>query len=648
MTMKTKENFKEFNNNIEEAKDKLLILLKSNLEKIDKLLEIKDKTYENFIYPMFDLENEVSKLANTVSHINSVNNSEKSQKAINEILPDMSKYETKISTDTRIYNVYKMLKKEQYDKLDNEQKKVIDDSILYFKLAGADLSDEDKEKLGQINESLDRLSKDFEQNIINSNKDYKLIIKDFEDVKELPKNDLQMASFDDNGKTAYKFTLQAPSYIAYMTYGNNRDKREELYKAYSTRASENAKVIDELLKLKQEQAKLLGFSDYASYSNAFKDATNIKEVEDFLENLSSSVLDTAKKEYKNLEEFAGHKLESYDSSYYSEKLRVQNFSINEEFYQDYFEKTAVLQGVLNFLEKSFNIKIKKIKAKSWHKQVEVFDFYNEDKAFGRMYFDLEAREGKRDGAWMNDYETHYVNQENQISPASAFIVCNFPPSSEDKPSLLRHRDVETLFHEIGHGIHHIFSTVKQRDISGVNGIKWDVVEFPSQFLEQFAYDKETIKMFASHYKTKEPLKNSDIDKLIKARNFQSAMHISRQCEFSIFDIKLHKKLYQGDEVQKLLDETRIKHSVSIPPKYNKFQNAFSHIFAGGYSAGYYSYKWAEVLSADLYLESKKQNIWKKYLENVLYLSSSYDMSELFFNILGRKVRDSALLELNMN
>lgn len=638
--------FKEFNNDIQAVKKVLLQTIKDNLREIDSLVEIQNKTYDNFIYPLGDLDEKVDMLYNTISHQNSVNNSELTQEIINDILPEISKYGTKVATDTRIYNGYKYIKNNEYDNLDDEQKKVIDDGIFDFHLSGADLSDDDKKILEDINESLSKLSKEFSQNIIDSSKKYELIIDDFEDVKEIPKNDLESAKFEKDGNVFYKFTLQMPSYIAYMTYGNNRKKREEIYKAYNTRASKNDEVIDKILVLKEKIAKLFNFESYALYSNAFKDAKSVDMVESFLENLSIKSKNSAIKEFKELEEFAKIKIESYDSAYYSEKLRAKNFDINEEYFQEYFEKTATLRGVLDFLEKSFSVEIKKTTATVWDDKVEVFDFYKDNQVFGRMYFDLEAREGKRDGAWMDNFESYGLKANKKLDKASAFIVCNFPPSSGDKPSLLRHSDVETLFHEIGHGIHHIFSKVKQKDISGVNGVKWDVIEFPSQFLEQFAYDKTTIKLFAKHYKTGEKLKDEDIDKLIKARNFQSAMHLARQCELSIFDIKLHKKLYQKEQVQNLLDDIRKKHSIIIPPKYSKFQHAFSHIFAGGYSAGYYSYKWAEVLSADLYIESKKQNIWNKYLENVLHKGGSKSMGELFFNILKREPRDEALLELN--
>jgi oligopeptidase A len=638
--------FKEFNNDIKTIKEDLLQKMKDNLQKIDNLVNIKNKTYDNFIYPLSDLEEEADMLYGMISHQNSVNNSDLTQEIINEVLPEVSKYETNISTDTRIYNGYKDIKANCYDELDNEQKKVINDGILHFHLGGADLNNEDKKILEGINEELSKLSKEFSQNIIDSNKKYEMIIDDYEDVKEIPKNDLDSAKFEKDNKTYYKFTLFMPSYIAYMTYGSSQKRREELYKAYSTRANGNSEVIDKILVLKEKKAKLFDFDNYAAYSNAFKDAKSVDMVESFLKNLSIKSKEMAIKEFKELEEFANTSINSYDSAYYSEKLRARNFDINEEYYQDYFEKTSTLRGVLDFLEKSFSIKIKKTIAKTWDDKVEVFDFYRDGEVFGRMYFDLEAREGKRDGAWMDNFETYGINANKDSQLASAFILCNFPPSSKGKPSLLRHRDVETLFHEMGHGIHHIFSKVKQKDISGVNGVKWDVIEFPSQFLEQFAYDKETIKLFAKHHKTNEELKDEDIDKLIKARNFQSSMQLARQCEFSIFDIKLHKKLYQKEEVQNLLDDIREQYSILIPPKYNKFQNSFSHIFAGGYSAGYYSYKWAEVLSADLFLESKKHNIWNKYLENVLYLGGSKNMGELFFNILGREPRNEALLELS--
>ena len=286
----------------------------------------------------------------------------------------------------------------------------------------------------------------------------------------------------------------------------------------------------------------------------------------------------------------------------------------------------------------------------WHDKADAYDFYHKgnDTPFARLYLDLENRAGKRDGAWMDNLETSYIGSDGQRQPSSAYVVCNFMPSSDEQPSLLRPDDVHTLFHELGHATHHIFSQVEEMPLSGVHGVKWDVVEFPSQFLEQFTYDKSVFKGLGKHYKSGETISDDMIDKLIAAKNFQAAMGMIRQCEFALFDWRLHQKLYQGDEVQQLLDNIRTTYSAIIPPRYNKFQNGFSHIFGGGYAAGYYSYKWAEVLSADLYLEyinTGDANLLNAYKEEVLCKGALYPMSELFYNIVQREAHVDALFKL---
>jgi oligopeptidase A len=448
-----------------------------------------------------------------------------------------------------------------------------------------------------------------------------------------------------------------PSYLAYITYGSNREKREEIYKAYTTRAPENGKIIEQILKLKDEKVKILGFDSYAQYSLETKMAKTTQEVVSFLEELALKGKDRALEELEEIKEYAKkdgiEDIQSFDMSYYSEKIKKEKYDLDEEYYRPYFEQNSVLNGFFDFLKEVFEIEFTLTDAKAWDEKVKVYNISEKGNVIARIYIDLEARKDKRGGAWMNNWHSHYVNSKGEKQLPTAYIVCNFPQSTENTPSLLRHSDVVTLFHEMGHALHHLLSKVPEAFVSGISGVAWDVVEFPSQFLEYFSYDKEVLKLFAKHYKTGEVLSDEAIDRIIKAKNFQSSMGMLRQIEFALFDFKLHEKLYKTEEeVQILLDEIREKYSVSKPPKYNKFQNGFSHIFAGGYAAGYYSYKWAEVLSADafyMFIDSGRvlnKELATKYKNIVLKNGGSKDMDQLFFEFASRNPSVDSLLKID--
>ena len=340
-------------------------------------------------------------------------------------------------------------------------------------------------------------------------------------------------------------------------------------------------------------------------------------------------------------------------AYYSEKLKKAKYDLDEEYYRPYFEQESVLNGFFDFLYQMFDIKFVQTNAKAWDEKVRVYNLLSNDKEIGRIYIDLEARKDKRGGAWMNNWHSHYIDSKGEKHLPTAFIVCNFPQSTDTTPSLLRHSDVVTLFHEMGHALHHLVSDIEDPYVSGISGVAWDTVEFPSQFLEYFSYDKDVLRLFAKHYKTQEVLDDDAINRIIKAKNFQSSLALVRQVEFALFDFKLYQDLYKSeDEVQNLLDNVRKEFAVMIPPSYNKFQNGFSHIFAGGYSAGYYSYKWAEVLSADaFYMFIDSENIFNKelalkYKETILSKGGSSSMEELFYNFAQRKPTIDSLLKID--
>ena len=643
--------FIQFKVNLDSFINDLQKIIKANNEEVDMLLKIKEKNFTNFVKPMQLLDEELELFFTPLSHVNSVNNSEKTQKVYAESLPIITQYSTELSQNIEIYNIYKEIQQRESNELNYAQNRVLELNIQGFELSGAHLSFEVKKQLADINLKKSDLSNNFSQNLLDSTNAYEKIITNKDDVDGIPSSDLEDAKFEENGIIKYKFTLQMPSYIAYMTYGKNRKIREELYKAYVTRAPQNEQIINEILKLNNEMSKLLGFNNYAQYSLASKMAKDENSVISFLQKLIDNSFNQAQEELQEVQELTNEKLESFDSAYYSEILKKKKYDIDEELYRPYFEQSNVVNGMFKFLNKLFGIEFKRVEEKLWDKKAFSYDLYLNSKIKARLYLDLESREPKRGGAWMHNFQTHCKKENGEEQLASAFIVCNFPASSDSNPSLLRHDDVVTLFHEMGHAIHHMLSSVDENEVSGVNGVEWDAVEFPSQFLENFAYEPKVLKLFASHYKTKEIISDEMINKLVRSKNFLSASATLRQLEFSIFDFKLHSKLYQGDEIQNLLDDIREKTSIIKTPQYNKFQNGFSHIFAGGYSAGYYSYKWAEVLSADVFFSVVDEGIFnsntaKKYLDIILNGGGSKSMSKLFFELMDREPNPEMLLRLN--
>lgn len=650
--------FKEFHiENFENSSKLLEELLNNSRVEVEKLLEIKNKTYKNFVLPFAEIGEKINEFITPIFHLDSVKNSKITSKVYEECLPLISKYESEISQNENIYTSFKNIQSNEKSTLSNIQLKVLENEIRDFELSGCQLENNKKQRLEEIDLALGELSHKFSQNILEATNSFSLIIENFEDVKEIPKSDLELAKFEEDGKTKYKFTLQMPSYIAYMTYGTSREKREELYKAYTTRAPQNGELIEKILALKDEKVKILGFKNYASYSLATKMANSEDDVINFLEELGNKAKEKAIKELEEIKQIAKEDgvddFRASDISFYSEKLKKAQYDIDEEYYRPYFEQNSVLNGFFATLKELFDIEFKSSNAKAWDEKVKVYDIFENSKTIARIYIDLEARDDKRGGAWMNNWHSYYKDSNNNINLPTAYIVGNFPQSTKDIPSLLRHSDVVTLFHEMGHALHHLLSKVEEPTVSGISGVAWDVVEFPSQFLEYFSYDRDILKLFAKHYQTGEVLDDEAISRLIKAKNFQSSMATVRQIEFALFDFKLHQKLYKTEfEIQELLNSIRDKFSVIKTPEYNKFQNSFSHIFSGGYSAGYYSYKWAEVLSADafyMFLDSKNvlnKELGLKYKNCVLSCGGSENMDKLFFDFAQREPKIDSLLKID--
>ena len=630
--------------NLEQKATLVKKIITKNEKTIEELLKIENKTYENFAKPFQQISHDMEILFTPISHFNYVNNTPITEKIYNELLPLLTEYETKISQNKDIYNSFLHIQKEE--NLTKEQEKVIENEIKDFLLSGVNLDQDKKDRLKEINLSLSENQTLFAQNLLKATDSFSMEVQ-LEDIKEFPKSDLANAKKDDK----YIVTLKQPSYIAFMTYSTNSKLKEKLYKAYVTRAPQNEELITKILSLRDEKAKLLGFENFAQLSLKKKMAKNSDEVLEFLNSLAKNSKASAKLEYDELVAFSKQSsLEPWDITYFANKLKKDKYSIDDETYMPYFEKSQTLKGLFTFLHKLFGVSFKQSDTQTWHESVEVYDISEDGEIKARIYCDLESRNGKRGGAWMNDWVVHHKDRDKKTLP-SAFIVGNFSPSSKNTPSLLRPDDVETLFHEMGHAIHHLFSEVSEINVSGINGVEWDGVEFPSQFLENFAYEEDVLKLFATHYKTKEPLSPLLIQKLKDAKNFHSSLMMLRQVEFSIFDMMIHLGLYNAKEVGIILNSVREEIAITLPPSYNKFQHSFSHIFAGGYSAGYYSYKWAEVLSADAFFKFIDAGIFDKNLANsyrdeVLKVGGSRSMYDSFIAFNKKEPNPDSLLRLN--
>ncbi len=626
-------------------------LLNAQRSIINNITQSNDISYEKILKPLQDLDEELGLFFTPLSHLNSVMNSDETQKAYEESLPLLSKFGSEMAQNEELFKKIKQIKAKT-----DEAKTVVKHDIRDFVLSGVNLLEKEKKRMEEISLKLSELSNNFSQNLLDATNAFELIMTDTKDVKGMPQTDIDAAKEVIDDKTVYKFTLQIPSYLAYMTYGPNREHRKAISKAYATRAPKNAEVIDQILALKNEKSKLLGFTSYAHYALETRDASKEEDVIGFLHDLADAALLQAKNELSELKAFALKTdgiddLAGYDVGYYSERLKKEKFDFDDSMTKPYFEQSKVLQGLLDIVSELFLVTFKAADVPTWHDCVKAFDIFDAGTLSGRIYFDLEARKEKRGGAWMNDWETHYIDKDGNKHLASAFIVCNFSPTTDKTPSLLRHDDVVTLFHEMGHAIHHLFGKSKERSVSGINGVAWDVVEFPSQFLENFAYEAAILKRFGFHHETQEPISTELMAKIKETKNYQAALGILRQVEFSLFDFTLHQGLYQGEEVQALIDGIREKTSLLKSPSYNKFQHGFAHIFAGGYAAGYYSYKWAEVLSADAFfscLDDESgfdKKAAKGYKEFILSNGGAKEMSELYQQWLGRKADVKSLIKL---
>lgn len=644
-------------------------LIKECRETTEQLLQQTNFTWDNLCQPLSDVNDKLSRAWSPIGHLNAVKNSPELREAYQACLPLLSEYGTWVGQHQGLYQAYLQLKQsDAFAKLLPEQQKAIENSLRDFKLSGISLPPEQQKRYGEISAKLSELSAKFSNNVLDATMGWDKVITDVSLLKGLPESALQSAkeSAKNKGVEGYRFTLEIPSYLPVMTYCENRDLRAEMYQAYNTRASEqgpnagkwdNTDVIEEILALRYELAKLLGFETYADLSLATKMAESPQQVLSFLNDLATRSKPQGEKELAQLQAFcAAHynvdKLEAWDIAFYSEKQKQAEFAISDEELRPYFPENRVLNGLFEVVKRVFAIQtVERFDVDTWHKDVRFFDLANDQgEVLGSFYLDLYARDHKRGGAWMDDCIGRKRKADGSLQKPVAYLVCNFNRPVGDKPALFTHDEVTTLFHEFGHGIHHMLTRIETADVSGINGVPWDAVELPSQFMENWCWEEEALNFISGHYETNEPLPSQKLLQLLKAKNFQAAMFILRQLEFGLFDFRLHTE-YQPEksgQVLQILREVKQQVAVIQTPQWVRTPNAFSHIFAGGYAAGYYSYLWAEVLSADAYSRFEEEGIFnsetgKSFLDNILSRGGSEEPMALFKRFRGGEPRLDALL-----
>ena len=628
-------------------------------------------TWQSLVEPIEAAEDRLNKAWSPVSHMNAVINSDDMREAYNACLPKLSEYATETGQNLELYQAYKSIHDSaEFASLDRGQQKMINNALRDFHLSGVDLAADKQARYKEISQQLSKLASQFEENLMDATNAWQKVITDVEQLKGLPESALAQAkqSAEAEGKEGWLISLQFPSYLAVMTYADNRELRREHYQAYSTRASDqspdadkwdNSEAMEQILALRHEKAQLLGFNNYAEYSLATKMADSTDTVVNFLDDLAEKSLGQAQRDLDELRQFAASEhgledLQAWDIGYYSEKMRQHFYQLSQEQVKAYFPVSRVLPGLFAIVEKLYGLQISPItEFDSWHPDAHFYQIIDKDQQpRGRFYLDLYARAKKRGGAWMDDCVGRKKTADGIQHPV-AYLVCNFTPPTGDQPALLTHDEVETLFHEFGHGLHHMLTQIDHLGVSGINGVEWDAVELPSQFMENWCWEKEALALISGHYQTGEALPDQLFAKMLAAKNFQAGMMMVRQLEFSLFDFKIHQDYdpAQGGRIYQTLQSIRDRVAVVKPPVFNRFAHSFSHIFAGGYAAGYYSYKWAEVLSADAFSLFEENGIFDRatgeaFLHNVLEQGGSSEAMSLFKNFRGREPKIDALLRHN--
>jgi oligopeptidase A len=637
--------------------------------RIDRLLEAQgDYTWDNLLAPLEATLETLHKVWSPVGHLNAVRNSPEIREAYKHCLPLLSAFETELGQHEGLYRAIKAVSESaEYHTLDSAQRKSIEHRLRDFRLSGIALPEAQRKRYKAIQQRLSDLQSSFQDNVLDATAAWKKHITDAAALAGLPDSALALArqAADRQSLDGWLLTLDFPSYFPVITYADNRELREELYTAYTTRASDqgpnagqwdNSALMEEILALRHEAAQLLGFASYAEYSLETKMAGKPADVLKFLDDLAEHSLSRARTELADVEAFAreqgaGHALEAWDIPYYSERLRQQRYALSQEELKPYFPDTRVVAGLFQVVQRLYGIRIEEHHdVATWHPDVRFFEIRESSGDLsGRFFLDLYARSDKRGGAWMDSYASRLRSHDHTQIPV-AYLTCNFSPPLDGQPSLLTHDEVITLFHEFGHGLHHMLTRIDTPSVSGINGVAWDAVELPSQFMENWCWERDALALLSGHYQTGEPLPDELYQRMQAARHFQSAMRMVRQLEFALVDMRLHHEYdpAQGARLYTLLDEVRERVAVLKPPAFNRYLHSFTHVFSGGYAAGYYSYKWAEVLSADAFSLFEENGIFdpasgQRFRNEILAQGGSKEPMDLYLAFRGREPTIDALL-----
>jgi oligopeptidase A len=630
-----------------------------------------EPTWDEFIAPLEDANERVGRAWGQVAHLHAVMDNPELREIYNANLPKITKYWTELGQNQQLFEKYKALKSSgEFLQLSSARKRIVENALRDFRLGGAELPPEKKKRFAEIQEELSKLGAKFSENLLDATNAFSLYATK-EQVAGIPEDVLEAAreSAQKDGKEGWKFTLHAPSYLPLMQYADDRALREKMYYASSTRASEfgkpaldNAPLIARIVPLRREMAQLLGYRDFAEVSLVPKMAQSPDQVLAFLDDLARRARPFAERDVEELRAFARaalgiSDLQAWDVAYASEKLRAERYAFSDQEVKQYFPEDVVVRGLFRVAEALYQVRLVESKAPLWHPEVRFFEVHDAaGTLIGQFYVDLYARETKRGGAWMDDAIARRRKGERIQNPV-AYLNCNFSRPVGKKPALFTHDEVLTLFHEFGHGLHHLLTRVEDLGVSGINGVEWDAVELPSQFMENFCWEWDVLREMTRHVDTGQPLPRQLFEKMLAAKNFQSGLAMLRQIEFAVFDMRLHSDFdpASGRSALELLEEVRDRVAVLRPPKYNRFPNSFGHIFGGGYAAGYYSYKWAEVLSADAYSafeemsESKgvlDPNTGARFRNEILAVGGSRPAAESFRAFRGREPNVDALLRHN--
>jgi len=650
----------------EQVLDAVQTLLARGRGRVAEVLDAAEEpTWESVVQPMIEIDDRINRAWSPVAHLNAVADNPRLREAYNAALPLLSEYATEMGQNDRLYKSYRRIAETKG--LNPSQQKVLANAMRDFRLAGVDLAPGKKARFKELSKRLAELQSTFAENVLDATQGWKKHLRDVEQLAGLPPSALALAAdtAEREGLEGWLLTLEFPSHHPVMSYADDESLRRELYEANNTRASDqgpnahtwdNSQVIEEIMALRHECAQLLGFGNYAELSLARKMAPGTKQVLEFLRDLARRARPLAEKELLELETFAAKQLgekplQAWDIPYYSEKLRKAKHDLSQEELRPYFPVTRVLDGMFQIVHRLYGLDIEAVEGIDiWHPDVLFFQIRDADGELrGRFYLDLYARPHKRGGAWMDECRVRMRTSGGVQTPV-AYLTCNFTPPVGDQPSQLTHDEVTTLFHEFGHGLHHLLTRVDYPSISGINGVAWDAVELPSQFLENWCWEEQALDVISGHVETGKSIPAELFARLKDARNFQSGMQMLRQIELALFDFRLHLEYdpKRGANVHRLLDTVRAEVAVLIPPKFNRFAHAFSHIFGGGYAAGYYSYKWAEVLSSDAYSKFEENGIFhrktgEEFLHCILEKGGSRDAMALFVDFRGREPSIDALL-----